>query len=1733
MDRVFEYAEVKEICRKLKSILKESENYMHEMQGIADSAERALAGVPSYAKESSVSDAAAQLRSTIKEIDLSRLETELGNCLESVEMIAEADGRYAAETEGLIGDLTKISGAIESIKEFLRIKPLEMSDGEFWLQMELVKYKCNNILGNMDQSLSHLKMNIKGLEMKSVFYSKDPVNLSTGNFIYAHTDISIPGCSPMYFRRFYNSVNHYEGCLGTDWNHNFEVFVNPHGKEMVLHLEDGREERFVSLANGTYAPLYHDCGEFSRSAGGWKYLTREQKEYYFDGDGFCTEIKETPGTTLHFHYEKELDRRYLLKAEKNTGEYFEFSYDVDGNLCSLEDHVGRKIHFIVEQGKLTSVTLAKGGQYCYSYTPEGKLYSIRNPEGIVTITNEYDGQMRTVRQRFPDGGEMRYSYNDEKKEVMLTERNGSKITYVHDGQFRDIRHIYRDGEESFEYNRFNQKTKYVDKMGNVTLYDYDSHGNRTLIVDPCGNRMQLKYGRYNRLEKVSVNEVQKVENTFDEKGALLSTTDAEGNIFRFCRDDKSHVSEIIQPDGGRVLLKRDQRGNITCLTDPNGAEHFFIYDELNQIAETIDGNGNHTRYEYDENGNLTKVVNAEGNTRTYSYNRNNKVVQITDFDGSTIRREYNALNLPTKITDQAGRITQFQYDTMWNLSAVTSPDGAETAFVYNEDNHLAQIRNAAGGVTSYTYDPMGRKTSRTNCEGEVSRFHYDALGNLIKVEDPEGGCTLYKYDAERRVTCVKDALGNEVHLKYDRNGRLIFESNPLGAEREYAYDSMGRLNSIKNEVGQITVYEYDKCGNLIRIIYPEGKSADFTYDKNGNIKTYTTPKGYVVRYFYDSLDRLIKSEGQDGESSCYEYDCLGNVLAVTDSQGAKTCYEYSATGKLTKVTDPAGNETVRKYDSRDRLIEICQFNGTEAEGTKRIGEPEETECRRTVYEYNILGKLTKIMDNSGCPELFEYDKAGRLTSKVDREGYVTEYGYSTAGLLGSIKYADGKEVKLSYNPIRQLVMVEDWIGVTRLENDAMGHITCAEYPDGSKVSYTYGRRGERTGITYPDGSQIKYEYNGFSRLSRLGCEEWDISYEYDDWGFLKKKVFPNSSETEYQYDAKGKLTALRHFSEGKPSDEYLYKYDCLGRKAEVIKRRSGVEEDSGKYEYTYDVLGRLTDVTRNGTFLRAYAYDAFGNRTFMRDGDLETQYIYNALDQLTVQRCEGTEKRYEYDKRGNLSRISEDGEMLNQYVYGPDNRLRQASSHGEKALYIYNGLGQRVGKDIYAEGIPGIDGGTPDPISSVSYCVDTARRYHNLLQINENGNNKKFFWDNGIAALEQTGERMYYQKDELGSPIRLLDAKGGVRTNYVYDEFGNMVGRKADTEIQPFGFTGYQYDKISETYFAQAREYSCDTGRFISKDFISGFSRVPITLNRYAYCFNDPICFTDRTGMWPSLDDICDTLGDWGDEIGNTLDDWGDNINSFLTGAREFAGQAVDTIAEAASVVVEPVVTGITQLGNDFRKAKDTLVGLLEMPAEFILNSPVMLLPTVATQMGWLDWGLEIFDFHRDDAGIFHTSPDCWQQYMGYCNFYDWMFDVGTSMEKQKYPVITADGQEYCIWMWKGDYLNLGAGAETGIYTGGEPFWQVSVEDAMPMELALYDSNGNVILSYDPEDPQWWITGFDPMTQGVSADDLIVIGSIDMSSNPELFESFKKEYGQWENSALCFDEENQTVYYMW
>ena len=67
--------------------------------------------------------------------------------------------------------------------------------------------------------------------------------------------------------------------------------------------------------------------------------------------------------------------------------------------------------------------------------------------------------------------------------------------------------------------------------------------------------------------------------------------------------------------------------------------------------------------------------------------------------------------------------------------------------------------------------------------------------------------------------------------------------------------------------------------------------------------------------------------------------------------------------------------------------------------------------------------------------------------------------------------------------------------------------------------------------------------------------------------------------------------------------------------------------------------------------------------------------------------------------------------------------------------------------------------------------------------------------------MSEDGQESYYLQDELGSPIRLTDKDGDLKDSYGYDEFGQDLYGNQGT-MQPFGYTGYQLDRIAETYYA-------------------------------------------------------------------------------------------------------------------------------------------------------------------------------------------------------------------------------------------------------------------------------------------------------------------------------------------
>ena len=86
----------------------------------------------------------------------------------------------------------------------------------------------------------------------------------------------------------------------------------------------------------------------------------------------------------------------------------------------------------------------------------------------------------------------------------------------------------------------------------------------------------------------------------------------------------------------------------------------------------------------------------------------------------------------------------------------------------------------------------------------------------------------------------------------------------------------------------------------------------------------------------------------------------------------------------------------------------------------------------------------------------------------------------------------------------------------------------------------------------------------------------------------------------------------------------------------------------------------------------------------MTDQSGRTNYEYNALNRLiSTKDTAGVEQSYSFDKRGNLTQITENGKIRSTYEFSPLNRLTKATNaNGQVSNYDYNGLGFRAGKQI-------------------------------------------------------------------------------------------------------------------------------------------------------------------------------------------------------------------------------------------------------------------------------------------------------------------------------------------------------------------------------------------------------------------------------------------------------------------
>ena len=79
---------------------------------------------------------------------------------------------------------------------------------------------------------------------------------------------------------------------------------------------------------------------------------------------------------------------------------------------------------------------------------------------------------------------------------------------------------------------------------------------------------------------------------------------------------------------------------------------------------------------------------------------------------------------------------------------------------------------------------------------------------------------------------------------------------------------------------------------------------------------------------------------------------------------------------------------------------------------------------------------------------------------------------------------------------------------------------------------------------------------------------------------------------------------------------------------------------------------------------------------------------------------------------------------------------------------------------------------------------------------------------------------------------------------YAYTPYGEQIGSK----ISGYTYNGEYYDAATGMLNLRARQYEPAQMRFSQPDIVRGYAINPQSVNRYAYCVNNPVMYEDPSG---------------------------------------------------------------------------------------------------------------------------------------------------------------------------------------------------------------------------------------------------------------------------------------------
>lgn len=915
-------------------------------------------------------------------------------------------------------------------------------------------------------------------------------------------------------------------------------------------------------------------------------------------------------------------------------------------------------------------------------------------------------------------------------------------------------------------------TRISDPAGRHLDFSYNDDGRCTRLDMPDGRHVEFSYDEGQNLVGIRDMAGYTAAYTYDELGFLQRMTTA-GRVNRFAWLPRPGYEdpEAAQENAGDLILA-------SVTTSNGGVVRYELLPKDAGVRRT-DAAGIVTVFESEE-GRTTGIRTGKGSRETV-FNEDKFPVRFTDELGNVTEMDYDEKGRPVKVTDALDRETEFEYDGRGNLITRRDPLDRVWHFTYDAKDNLASTRTPLNHETTYDYHPNGRLWKTTDPRGGVVENQYNAQGDLVSQTDATGHTATFNYDLTGRCTQMTDREGRIKSLTYDANDRLTrigYDSAPGAPERLFAYDAFGQIR-FTDELGEITEIERNDFGYITRLSDPFGQWTQTEYNPDNLPVRVTDPMGRVTQTAYDAKGRPVRVTDPLGGLVSRDYDEQGNLVRVTDARKAANTFVYDANNRLVEMTDPLG-QTVR-------------------------------------HERDALGRVTVTTNARGQRIRVTYDEDGRITRK---EHQSASPGASFAEVASSV-----------FDGANNLISRTDAWGTTSWEYDASNRATRITYPTGHSLQFTYNATGQIRTVTYPNGLVVTLAYDDFHRqkvptLLRSGSESVGmkepgsnvvqldlalgddaarLAFSHDAAGRLtgvERSAVSNlgtaAVTSEYDYDAVGRPTAIRHLTPAGTAFAWDLQYDAVGNV--IAETRTGFFNEPpllpAATKWVYDAAGRIR--TRNGL---AHTYDADGNLTAIAGGEFEASYSPENKP-LTLRRRIGEateESTHTYDGSGvRVARQDDGGEI--QYHYGPAGRLMFTTDGEGELLACYVWGDRSLLAAVHGDGLEGL---------------------------------------------------RHYLTGQLMSVAGVTDATGDMLATYSYDPFGQcarQVRKEGHVDDNPFTFVGGLgvLDEGGGLFCMHQRFYDAASGRFLQKD-PAGFEG---GLNLYAYAAGNPLNAVDPAGTW-------------------------------------------------------------------------------------------------------------------------------------------------------------------------------------------------------------------------------------------------------------------------------------------